>query len=252
VRAVLLAAARAEAAGDAEQPSIGREVSLTARPDAGPDEKTPAERRAQRNALKEAKASRRSTSQIFGDDEEVGTLSVNAPFSPAGSMNPAMMSYLQSMTAMYGAYASNPAGYTTVMLRNIPNRYTREMLVERLNKGYKGQFDFVYLPIDFGSRSSFGYAFINLVDPEVASRFMKYFQGFGDWVAPSDKVTDVNWSGKRQGLQKQIDRYRNSPMMHPEVPDEFKPVLFEQGRRIEFPEPNQKLRAPKQSFGKSG
>ena len=28
----------------------------------------------------------------------------------------------------------DPAGYTTVMLRNIPNKYTREMLVKQLNQ----------------------------------------------------------------------------------------------------------------------
>mmetsp|Transcript_10838 Transcript_10838/g.30191 ORF Transcript_10838/g.30191 Transcript_10838/m.30191 type:complete len:118 (+) Transcript_10838:226-579(+) len=42
--------------GADEQPSVAREVSLTARPDTGPGEMTPAERRAQREALKQAKA----------------------------------------------------------------------------------------------------------------------------------------------------------------------------------------------------
>ena len=48
--------------------------------------------------------------------------------------------------------ASGDSGYTTVMLRNIPNKYTREMLVKQLNQDFKGRFDFVYLPIDFKNK----------------------------------------------------------------------------------------------------
>lgn len=42
-------------------------------------------------------------------------------------------------------------------------------------------------------------------------------------------------------------RYRDSPIMHGSVPDEFKPVIFEAGtgRRVDFPEPTKKLRAPR-------
>ena len=39
---------------------------------------------------------------------------------------------------------------TTVMLRNLPNNYSREMFLEMLdNQGLKGLYDFAYLPCDF-------------------------------------------------------------------------------------------------------
>ena len=49
---------------------------------------------------------------------------------------------------------SNPARQTadrtTVMLRNIPNNYTREMFLALLDdNGFAGRYDFVYLPCDF-------------------------------------------------------------------------------------------------------
>merc|ERR1712216_1112325 len=52
--------------------------------------------------------------------------------------------------------------YTTVMLRNLPNDYSRCMLVELPElKGFKRRFDFVYVPIDFEKSSGLGYAFVN-------------------------------------------------------------------------------------------
>lgn len=39
---------------------------------------------------------------------------------------------------------------TTVMLRNIPNKYTQRMLLSEVNSlGFEGQYDFFYLPIDY-------------------------------------------------------------------------------------------------------
>ena len=39
---------------------------------------------------------------------------------------------------------------TTVMLRNIPNKYTQRMLLDEVNTlGFEGEYDFFYLPIDY-------------------------------------------------------------------------------------------------------
>lgn len=42
-----------------------------------------------------------------------------------------------------------------------------------------------------------------------------------------------------------MERYQNSPVMHPDVPDEWKPALFVQGVRVDFPAPTKKVKAPK-------
>ena len=39
-------------------------------------------------------------------------------------------------------------GRTTLMVKNIPNKYTREMLIELFDKTEKKKYDFLYLPID--------------------------------------------------------------------------------------------------------
>lgn len=43
----------------------------------------------------------------------------------------------------------NDIGKTTLMIRNIPNRYTKNMLMRTINKNHSGKYDFFYLPIDF-------------------------------------------------------------------------------------------------------
>lgn len=40
-------------------------------------------------------------------------------------------------------------GRTTIMVRNIPNKYTQEMLLELFEQEHKKKFDFFYLPIDY-------------------------------------------------------------------------------------------------------
>merc|ERR1711862_775811 len=98
-------------------------------------------------------------------------------------------------------------------------------------------YDFIYLPVDFRSRIGFGYAFINLVNGRVAEQCRSHFDGFTEWSIQSEKVAEVTWSNPSQGLAAHVERYRNSPVMHEAVPDEFKPAMFANGKRIGFPSP---------------
>lgn len=135
---------------------------------------------------------------------------------------------------------------TTVMLRNIPNNYNRSMLLKLMDaEGFARQYDFVYLPVDFKSRATLGYAFVNLTSHEAAVAFMKVFRGYSNWVLPSRKVCSVDWSGPHQGLEAHVERYRNSPVMHEVVPDMYKPILFKDGFQVPFPAPTKKLREPR-------
>ncbi|CAE7463861.1 ML3 [Symbiodinium natans] len=67
--------------------------------------------------------------------------------------------------------------YTTVMLRNIPNKYTREMLIKQLSMEFTGEFDFMYLPIDFKNKCNVGYGFINFRTQDSCERFIGLFHG---------------------------------------------------------------------------
>jgi len=102
----------------------------------------------------------------------------------------------------------------------------------------------VYLPRDFERSFGLGYAFVNFATAEDAVQARQSLHGFSDWKIPSHKVCEVGWSSRQQGLAEQIKRYRNSPVMHESVPDEYKPMLFTNGRRVAFPAPTHVLKKP--------
>jgi len=149
-------------------------------------------------------------------------------------------------SGVVGASRNSESSRTTVMLRNLPNNYTRATLMELMEKeGFGSAYNFLYLPIDFKTQAALGYAFVNLVHPCVAEQFWRVFDGFSRWSVPSRKLCLVSWCEPHQGLETQIERYRNSPVMHDSVPDVYKPVLLQGGVRVCFPPPTKAMRAPR-------
>merc|ERR1719482_2321495 len=51
-----------------------------------------------------------------------------------------------------------PADFTTLMLRNIPNSYSRNMLLDLLDQeGFRGCYDLVFVPVDFQNLAGLGW-----------------------------------------------------------------------------------------------
>merc|ERR1719491_1569435 len=124
------------------------------------------------------------------------------------------------------------------------------MLLDLLDEeGFAAKYDFVYLPIDFHRASNLGYAFINMVDREAAERVCEDLQDFDRWKLPTEKVCDMCWSKPLQGLSAHLERYCNSPVMHKDVPDMYKPIYLVDGKRAEFPEASKRLRPPRVKKG---
>lgn len=135
---------------------------------------------------------------------------------------------------------------TTCILRNLPETYTTASFVAHLDaEGFSGLYDFAYLPRSFETGSCFGYGFVNFACREAAERFLQCFEGFDKWFVPYQKTAVVSWSEPYQGLDEHIARYRDSPMMHHSVPDDYKPMLFRDGVRVPFPPPTRRIKAPR-------
>lgn len=163
----------------------------------------------------------------------------------ASSREPSPSISLSSHTGHEEVPVAEPP-HTTLILRNLPIGYSRDELFTLLdNEGFNGKYDLVYHPIDFGTRLGFGYAFVNFVSVVAAAQCSEHFNGFTSWKTKHDKACEVSQSTELQGLEAHVERYRNSPVMHETVPDEFKPATFVDGRRVPFPLPTKKVTKPR-------
>ena len=113
---------------------------------------------------------------------------------------------------------------TTIMIRNIPNKYTQSMLLKEINSILRvGTYDFYYLPIDFKNRCNVGYAFINFLEPEMVVEFCKHFNGRKWCNFNSEKVCSLSYA-RIQGKSALVARYQNSSLMSRD--NEYRPLLF--------------------------
>jgi hypothetical protein len=198
----------------------------------------------QRKVLGGARA--HATKDLRRTDEP--TLLSSIAFSEQSTLEPSSLpvSFTNSEVGCFTG-DTDPAGHepTTCMMRNMPEDYTRQNLLDLVDAvGFAGKYNLVYLPMDFKSKTNLGYAFVDLISGDVAHKFLEAFTGYSDRGFSIEKECEVCWSTV-QGYPAHIERYRNSPVMHPAVPDDFKPLLFVDGQRVPFPEPTKRIREPR-------
>ncbi|KAJ7945473.1 protein terminal ear1 [Quillaja saponaria] len=126
---------------------------------------------------------------------------------------------------------------TTVMIKNIPNKYSQKLLLNMLDNhcihcneqiGEGGDqplssYDFVYLPIDFNNKCNVGYGFVNMTTPEATLRLYKAFH-LQHWeVFNSRKICEVTYA-RVQGLEALKEHFKNSKF--PCEMDHYLPVVF--------------------------
>lgn len=120
-------------------------------------------------------------------------------------------------------------------MTDIASNCTRDGLLAQLDDaGLAGQYDFVYLPVSFETLATHGYGIVNFVSSHAAQMLMK--------TSPNS----VSFSDQRQGLDGHVANFQDSSLMHDGVPDQFKPLLFKNGRRIQFPPPTRPTRMPRE------
>ena len=80
---------------------------------------------------------------------------------------------------------------TTIMIRNIPIKYTDEILYESLAE-FDGKYDCLYMPYDYEKNGNKGYAFINFVNPLHILYFYEKFNGKKWAHFESSKICELN------------------------------------------------------------
>lgn len=121
---------------------------------------------------------------------------------------------------------------TTLMIKNIPNKYTQKMLLSTVEEFHRSSFDFIYLPIDFRNWCNVGYAFINFVRPEEIVAFYENFHGKKWKHFNSDKICQIAYA-RIQGKESLIDHFQSSNLLGEDK--RCRPMVFEDGRSVPFP-----------------
>ena len=113
---------------------------------------------------------------------------------------------------------------TTIMIKNIPNKYTQQMLLEAINKDFAGSYNFLYLPIDFQNKCNVGYAFINFKTPKWIVSFSDRFCGKKWGRFNSKKVCALAYA-RIQGFKYLVRHFQTSEVMV--QPDSrIKPIII--------------------------
>ncbi|XP_052185128.1 protein MEI2-like 4 isoform X2 [Diospyros lotus] len=126
---------------------------------------------------------------------------------------------------------------TTLMIKNIPNKYTSKMLLAAIDERHRGTYDFIYLPIDFKNKCNVGYAFINMTDPSLIIPFYQAFNGKKWEKFNSEKVASLAYA-RIQGKAALIAHFQNSSLMNEDK--RCRPILFNTdgpnaGDQVPFP-----------------
>ncbi|XP_023644151.1 protein terminal ear1 homolog [Capsella rubella] len=130
---------------------------------------------------------------------------------------------------------------TTVMIKNLPNKYSQKLLLKMLdkhcndcnkeiikegNKTAMSSYDFVYLPIDFSNKCNVGYGFVNMTSPEAVWRLYKTFHNQRWGVFNSRKICEVTYA-RIQGLESLKEHFKNARLPGVDMEqNKYTPVLF--------------------------
>lgn len=109
---------------------------------------------------------------------------------------------------------------TTVMIKNIPNKYTQKMLLERIDTKHANRYDFFYLPIDLKNNCNVGYAFINMSDPIFVVSLYEDLHGQTWERFNSEKICELTY-GRIQGKHALVDNFQSAVDLR-----KVKPAVF--------------------------
>ena len=95
---------------------------------------------------------------------------------------------------------------STIMIKNIPNKFNQEYILNIINQNFKGTFDVFVLPTDINKFKNFGYAFINFTSSYYIPYFYFMFNGNMWFGTNSQKICELAYS-KVQGKEALLDHY---------------------------------------------
>ena len=113
---------------------------------------------------------------------------------------------------------------TTLMIKNIPNKYTISSFLEEINLNFKFTYDIFYLPIDYVNKCNLGFAFINFVEPFHIILFYELYRGKKWKKFNSDKICELLYA-KFQGKKELITHFEKGKVLSMES-EEKRPLIL--------------------------
>lgn len=128
------------------------------------------------------------------------------------------------------AMSGSPDARRTLMIRNIPNKYSQATMLDMLDKsGLSNTYDFFYLPKDFRNGAGLGYAFINFIDAKYTTILYDKFHNKRWDEHNSRKVCEITY-GRVQGRDSLIDHFKNAKF--PSSDREYMPLIYEHQQTV--------------------
>ena len=97
---------------------------------------------------------------------------------------------------------------TTLMIKNIPNKFQRDLILKTINKNFKGTYDLFILPTDVNGYKNFGYSFINFTTSYYIPYFYFLFHQRKWPNTNSQKICEITYS-KIQGRNGLLSHYQS-------------------------------------------
>lgn len=101
---------------------------------------------------------------------------------------------------------------TTLMIKNIPNKYTISTFLEEINVEFQNKYDVFYLPIDYGNKCNLGFAFINFIDPLHIIDFYETYRGKKWKRFNSEKICELVYA-KIQGKKELVSHFEKGKVL---------------------------------------
>lgn len=102
-------------------------------------------------------------------------------------------------------------GKTALYIKNIPNKYTKKMLLKLFDRDFRQAYDFFYLPIDFNNNCNIGFAFIKFTEVKYVRKFCEKY-GNKKWPHfNSEKICEIRYA-RMQKAEEMLEHFKNSSL----------------------------------------